>query len=313
MPTVADRAILETLAFYDIFEYPLTLLELWQKLPGGKSDGFPDAVELGRYLETSLFLQERIDQDGAFYFLRGRRDILHTRSVRFRESLRKMHLAGRVAQWISLIPFVRGIAVCNSLGYGNADRESDIDFFILVEPKRLWITRALAVILAEIVAARPVPGKSKDGVCLSFFASEGKNFLDLRLPGGDPYFDWWMISILPLYERDEAFRRWRDGNRWVRSERPNARIEKTAFRLRTHPPGKIFQLALARLLGWGQVERLARFLEWRHLPRAVKERANLSTEIVLQDDILKFHIADRRAEYRRIWEERLAGLGCRIG
>lgn len=313
MPTVFDRAILETLAFYDVFEYPLTLLELWQKLPGTQGEGFRDAAELDRYLEASAFLKERVEKDGAFYFLRGRHEILGVRTGHFRESLRKMKLARRAARWISWIPFVKGIAVCNSLGYGNADRESDIDFFILAEPKRLWITRALAVLMTEIVASRPAPGKSKDSICLSFFAADGKNFLSLRLPGGDPYFDWWMTGLVPLYEREDAFRRWWEGNHWVQSERPYASVGKTAFGLRVHSARKIFSLVLRGIFGWDFVERLARFFEWRHLPQTLKERTNRTTEIVLQDDVLKFHTSDRRAEYRRRWKERLGALGCHVG
>ncbi|MEK7607298.1 MAG: hypothetical protein AAB444_03840 [Patescibacteria group bacterium] len=309
MSTASDRAILGTLAFYDLFEYPLTLLELWQKLPGKQGEGFRNAVEMERCIEGSPFLKERIEKDGAFYFLRGRSHILSLRARHFRESLRKMKLARRVSRWISLVPFVKGVAVCNSLGYGNAARESDIDFFILVERGRLWVTRAIAVMLTEIVASRPSSEKSKDGICLSFFAAEGKNFLHLRLPGGDPYFDWWMTGIVPLYERGDAFKQWWDGNRWVQSERPNASIGKTAFGLRVHVSVTVLSFALKRIFGWSFVERLARFFEWRHLSRAVKDRANISTEIVLQDDILKFHTSDARAEYRRRWEKRLAGLG----
>lgn len=311
MPTAFDRAILETLAFYDIFEYPLTLLELWRKLPAAGA-GFSDAFMLGEHVRGSAFLQERVETDGVFYFLRGRGIIVSARLRRYRESLRKVRKAMRAARWIASVPFVRGVALCNSLGFANADRDSDIDFFILARRGRLWITRALAIFFAECFASRPSEEKSRDGICLSFFAQEDKNVLHLRLPGGDPYFTWWMTGLAPLYEADDAFHRWWTGNRWMASERPHTGVPAMAPRLRARPFRTV--LAAFRLIPswlWAGLEWSARRIERWHLPQAIKERANRSTDVVINDEVLKFHTTDRRAAYRLRWEDhvrRLCGI-----
>ena len=36
---------------------------------------------------------------------------------------------------MQMLPFVRTVALCNSLSFYNAERESDIDLFIITEKK----------------------------------------------------------------------------------------------------------------------------------------------------------------------------------
>ena len=45
-----------------------------------------------------------------------------------------------------LIPYVRGVFISGQLSRYIADQKSDIDYFIVTEPERLWIVRTLFVL-----------------------------------------------------------------------------------------------------------------------------------------------------------------------
>jgi hypothetical protein len=54
-------------------------------------------------------------------------------------------VAIRQARLIARFPFVRGVMASGSFSKGYMDQKSDLDFFIITEPKRLWIARTLLV------------------------------------------------------------------------------------------------------------------------------------------------------------------------
>ena len=43
--------------------------------------------------------------------------------------------------FIQTVPFIKMVAVCNTLGYDNAAKDSDIDLFIIAKRGRLFIVR----------------------------------------------------------------------------------------------------------------------------------------------------------------------------
>ncbi len=118
-----------------------------------------------------------------------------------------------------------------------------------------------------------------------------------------------MTGLAPLYEKGNAFCTWWAANRWIKSERPHAGMGAIAPRLRALPfqaVSEMFRWIPAPL--WSGIEGAARsFQQWR-LPRAIRDRANRSTEVVLNDEVLKFHTTDRRAAYRMKLEETLRSV-----
>ena len=49
----------------------------------------------------------------------------------------------KYVKFMQMLPFVRTVALCNSLSFYNAEKESDIDLFIITESKRLFFARSM--------------------------------------------------------------------------------------------------------------------------------------------------------------------------
>lgn len=308
--TENEVAILKTVVYFDIFDYPLTLSELWRNLPSSQ-EKYPDLYLFKQAIEKSNYLKQIINVKSGFYFLRGRDMILGIRDNRYRASLKKIQKAKRIVRILRCVPFIRSIVIGNSLGYFNTRPESDIDFLILAEKGSLWIVRGLAIVLTEIFASRPKMPKIKDTICLSFFSCQNYNFKDLRLLPEDPYFDWWAANLLPIYDYQNSFAEFFKKNDWIIDVRPNAIVVATPKRLIVTPLNEVIRRLIAICLSWPSrhlievfFERLQKFC----LPSAIKKVSRDGTAVVMSDDILKFHLNDRRAYFREELEKRLNQL-----
>ena len=78
-----------------------------------------------------------------------------------------MHKALRNARLIFHFPFTRAIMISGSLSKNYADEASDVDYFIIVKPGRLWIARTLLIIYKRIFLMN-----SKKYFCVNYFIDE---------------------------------------------------------------------------------------------------------------------------------------------
>lgn len=77
----------------------------------------------------------------------------------------------RALRIIKALPFTRAVMLTGSLAEGRASEQSDIDFFVQIEPGRLWSSRLLVTLVLQLAGIRrtdrDIPGK----VCLNWFAT----------------------------------------------------------------------------------------------------------------------------------------------
>src|SRR3989339_371523 len=164
------KAIIATLAYFDIFDFPLKQEEIWQWL-------FSEQRPIDRkdFLGILGFLGEEgvvVEKDG-FYFFPGRENILAVREQRSEISEQKIKKAKRLVRWwLKHVPWIKAIFLTNSASYHNALENSDIDLFIIAQKNRLWLTRFLAVLPLKILNLRPTKKNKKDKFCLSYFVSK---------------------------------------------------------------------------------------------------------------------------------------------
>lgn len=281
MPSRIETAILETLVYYDLFSYPLTILEIWNKLQNQSAS----YGEVYRVLHKSTWLKERMGcQNGVWFLKASLRDegssLSDERARRYRVSKQKINRARRFAHFARFIPWIHQIYACNSLGFLHASPESDIDLFVVTQRRRIWSTRFFSVILAKLFFGRPSQVHKKDGICLSFFAASGANLQKLALSGGDIYYEYWLKNLLPLTPHPIR----------SRSDRP---LPKGEGRVR------VVEDVLEKLLRWVQLKML---------PAHLKKMAGQGTSVVINDEILKFHDHDRRDYYRKEFAKRLAAV-----
>lgn len=209
-----EKAILRTLTYADLFDYPLTPEEIFRFLIAKKRVTFPS---LQRNL-TRLVAEKKklgVDAKGRFFFLPGRKEIVPQRKRRAIISREKLNLARKAAQFLKIIPTVQLIGITGRLAMENVEAEDDLDFLIITAANRLWLTRLLVIVVLELLGKRRRPDqkKVKDKICLNMFLDEGQLAL---LPGErDLYTAHEVIQMKPLWDRCHVYAKFLEANRWV--------------------------------------------------------------------------------------------------
>jgi hypothetical protein len=143
--TTLDQSIIRTLIYYDIFNYPLKAKEVFQFLNTGRVTEEEVTTVL-----NSLANNRYLYRFGEFYSLQPDEANVHRRVKGNNEAEKYLPAAHQVAGLISKFPFVRAVMASGSLSKNYMDENSDLDFFVITAPGRLWISRTLLVLYKRI-------------------------------------------------------------------------------------------------------------------------------------------------------------------
>lgn len=134
-----ERAILETLAYSDVFEYPLRLEEIYRYLP--------IHAEFEQMLPALMGLNGLVGQKNSFYYLTGHENIVEIRAQRESNSRTLLDRAVKYGRMLGLLPFIRMVALTGSLAVMNSAEGADFDYMLVAAPNRVWTARAFALLL----------------------------------------------------------------------------------------------------------------------------------------------------------------------
>jgi len=201
-----QKRILKTLVYAGIFDYPLTFNQLKKFLITSQKKDF----KIG-----DIKLKE-IAKKGNYFFLRGKEKIIKERKRKEKYADRKLKIAQQVVRVLRLIPFIKMVAVTGNLAMRNANQEDDIDFLIITQRKRLWLSRFLAVVLLELLGKRRRPEEKevKDKICLNMFLDE--DHLEMSEKQQNLFSAHEILQLKSLYEKDKFYDKFLDQNRWVK-------------------------------------------------------------------------------------------------
>ncbi len=261
--------------FFDLFAYPLSAFELWQYLA--------DKFSLVEIVKVLAELSEEIGQKNGFYFLPGRENIVETRARRYNYSKRKYKSAARFIRVFKYLPFIKVVALANSMGAHNLRDESDIDFFVISAPRRIWLTRFILASAAKFLRRRPTALNKRDKICLSFYVTtESLNLDGLQLAENDPYFFYWLRTLVLLYNKDKTYEKFLALNRIGQSG--DSELNGT-----NHPERK------NALLDY--LEIITKNIQLKIMSPALRAAMNNSAGVVVSDKVLKLYLVDNRAAY----------------
>ncbi|MEA3449608.1 MAG: hypothetical protein U9Q85_01365 [Patescibacteria group bacterium] len=294
-----EASILKTLVFFDMFDFPLTAFELWQY-----SCIECDLGELIAVLDNSEYLKRKISVKNIFYCLRDREEIISIRLARYHSSARKFKKAKSFIYLFRLFPWIEMIAMANVIGADNLRDESDIDLFIITSSKRIWITRFFCILITKLFNARPKPGKKRDKICLSFYvARDGLNLKNLML-ADDVYFKHWLISLMPLLDRKNTYKKFIKKNFWIKKDFPNWEEVKTVENRKIKNIKNIIYLEIFDLF-FGGLDQTVKKLQLKLLAPELKKKLNKDTSVVMSDQVLKMYSNDRRESYKKRYNNKL--------
>lgn len=291
--TRQEHALLRSVIYASIFDYPLTLEQLHESLIGERAD----SSAIAAWYAASPALQAAIEFRDGYYFPRGRRDLLALRRTRegvSRAVLRGLH---RPLRLVLAMPFVRMVALSGSLAHLNAEREADLDLFVVTAPGRVW-----SVTTAVLALARAFGWRRR--LCLNYVVSERQ----LAVSPEDLFSANQIVHLRPLCGA-AVYRRFLDANRFVTDYYPNF----SARRIDAGRGEARLALAIRRAAEWildrtiaPVSESICRMAYGWHLGRRASSWQSRD-QVRLEPECLKLHTSSHRhavmEKYRRAVSE----------
>jgi len=303
-----EKAIIETLSWFDVFDTPLTKEEVHTWL--WKCDA--SSVDVANTLER-LHEQGSIGYAHGLYTLKGREEIIGKRQLSIPIIDTKMDIAKKAAKRLRWIPFFRAMFVCNTVASSSASHCSDIDVFIVIRKGRIWLTRFFITVTLTVFGMRRNKKHVANKICLSFYVTdEHLNVSDVAIDAKDIYLAYWIDQLIPVYDPENLRADIMKANSWAHIFLPNA---FKPFVL--HPRWRVADSSIGRKVkrmfeilwagGYGTlIEKQAKAAQERKMAMNFSSIKNEpDSRVVIDDTMLKFHENDRRAKFREEWMERV--------
>jgi len=193
--------------------------------------------------------------------------------------------AKKIAKFLSLIPFVRMIALTGSLAKKEATADSDIDFFIATKSGRIWTARFLIVSSLKFLGQYRTEDKIAGKICPNCYQTEDALLVTpCNLTIAQEY-----SQIAPLFEINDTYQKFIKANSWIKKY--NLKFKVQTLKCKESPiPALIRRLGefiLNGRLGNYLEEKLKEYQKQRILKdkRTYKEKSR----IIISDRMLYFH------------------------
>jgi len=287
---VAD-AVLATLAYADVFDYPLTAQEVHRDLVAVRATLEQVAAALASVPELRC-------TDG-YYALPGREGIVATRRRRAAAAAALWPRARRWARALAALPFVRMVAVTGALAVENVDAGADIDYLVVVAAGRVWVCRALVTALARLASLRGA------ALCPNYLLSVDA----LAIPLRSLYTAHELLQMVPVAGQATCATML-EANRWIAGFLPNAYPARAPEEEPGPVGGALARLAEATLrgrLGNALEVRLQR-LQTARLRRKIAAGQLGGREASFGADGYKGHFDAHGERITRAWTARVRDL-----
>jgi predicted nucleotidyltransferase len=239
--------VLKTIRYFSFFDYPPNFEEIYTFL--GKKTTKKRVEEVLEDLErqkkikkekdfkkvTRYMLQVTIKDTVGEYSKKFKIQNLNLKIKKYNK--RYLFSQKKLQNWrlklylkiLSFFPQIKLIGFSGSLAMMNAEKDDDIDLFIITEKNRLFTGRFVAIILAKILGIHRSYNKRyklhvtryTDKVCLNLFFDES----NLTVPEfkRNEYVAHEVLQIRPIVNKDSVYERFLAANSWVFEIFPNAR------------------------------------------------------------------------------------------
>jgi hypothetical protein len=279
-------AIQRTVAYGDLFDFPMTLPEVHRYL-----EATPAGLDEVRRAVQRM-ARERLQQVGPYVTLPGRARLSEVRERRAEVAAR---LWPEAIRSLGRLPFVRMVAVTGALAMDNVDEGADLDYLIVTEPGRVWLCRLLIVQLVRLHRLRGVV------ICPNWILSEEA----IRLERRDLFSARELAQMVPVVGPD-VYRRMIEANGWIRELLPNAVGPPRSGHPvpgAGSPAGRLGEVVLRR----PPFDPLERWVQQRKT-REIRRLDPDSPEVVLDHRQCKGHVDGHGRRISEAYGERLRSL-----
>ncbi|OYU82272.1 MAG: nucleotidyltransferase [Flavobacterium sp. BFFFF1] len=189
---------LKTILYFSLFKYPLKLEEICR---------FSISKDCPK-IETELrdlVAKKVIFQIEDYYYPEYDPSCLEKRKNGNKMAADALLKAKERARLISKFPFVEAVGVSGSLSKGYYDNDSDIDFFVITKPGKLWLSRTFLMLYKKIFLLN-----SRKYFCINYFMSSSS----LEIEEKNRFTATEIKTLLP-FEGREVFEEFYNKNEWV--------------------------------------------------------------------------------------------------
>ena len=199
-------SIIRTLAYYDIFSYPLTAEEIYFNL----ATNHTSVDEIERELDN-LTSKNLIYSHGEFFQLNADESYVQRRKKGNELAEKRLQTARKVSGLISRFPFIRGILLSGSISKGFMEEDSDIDYFIITHPNRVWFSRLMLMLFKKLFLLN-----SKKNFCINYFVDSE----NLEIEEKNIFTATEIVTLLPTFG-SEIYEDFYKKNYWIKQYFPN--------------------------------------------------------------------------------------------
>ena len=194
------NSIIKLLLYYDVFDHPLTKEEILLNcnLNGKSSDKTGILEEM-----TAKGLIYRLD---GFYSVRDDPSLIEKRNNGNKMAAGFLPKAIKMAKFISAFPFIRSVSLSGSLSKNYMDTKTDIDYFIIANPNRLWLARTILIMYKRIFLLN-----SHKYFCLNYFI----DFEHLEIEQKNIFTATELFTLIPVTGKN-YIQQFIEANSWVK-------------------------------------------------------------------------------------------------
>ena len=282
-----SRAVLQTLAYSDVFDYPLTASEIHRYLMGVQASLEEVAKIVGE--------EGMVTRTGDYFTLPGREALVAIRMQREARSRKLLPYAIKYGRVLGTLPYIRMVALTGSLAVMNASGNQDFDYMLVTAPGRVWTARAFALVFNRITRFQ------SHSLCPNLIVSE----TSLRWPLHDLYSARELFQMIPITGLD-VYQRLLAENSWAQDFLPNAKNADKNLRMSKFSVGKLQHLLEFPLNGklgdrferWEMNRKIARF----------SQQAGFGEETIFNAEVCQGNFHHHRRWTKEAFQNRLNNL-----
>ncbi|HHG83554.1 MAG TPA: hypothetical protein ENJ82_02295 [Bacteroidetes bacterium] len=231
-----ETAIVRTLLYFDLFRYPLAASDLARNAMFKIADEGSLAAAL-----QQLHARGMVVEEAGFYYIGEGKNYVQRRKKGNALAEKRLEKARKVSNFICKFPFVEAVMVSGSLSKHYMEADSDLDFFIVTRPGRLWIARTLLILYKKVFLLN-----SHQDFCVNYFVDSDH----LEIEDQNIFTATELVYLLPT-SNVEMYHKLRKDNAWADAYYPNFGLRETA---ECHPEnsgwlGKSLEKLLSGKLG----------------------------------------------------------------
>jgi hypothetical protein len=228
------KSFIRKLLYFDIFSYPLLPEEIYEYCD------YQD-IDLNRSFKVleELKAENLINSHSGFYFFGDEGSKIEHRLEANQQAGHRMNDARKYVSIAASFPFVRAVFISGTLSKHVMKPESDIDFFIITEPGKLWVCRALLTLYKKLILRN-----SYRNFCLNYFV-DSNNF---EIPDKNIFTSTEVAFLLPMYNYS-VYELFMAKNSWIRAEFPNFKLRQNEFDIQTRSTKKVLEYILNNRFG----------------------------------------------------------------